>query len=98
MTERLVISNLNQFMQLAAKNPGILNIGGFAFLRPRLTASGCGKCSNAQGILNTQRPQWEAAFSVLSTTEQNQLKNMLDAAQVCYYVKQPNGQLKLNCF
>ena len=98
MTERLVISNLNQFMQLAAKNPAILNIGGFAFLRPRLTASGCGKCGNAQNLLNTQRPQWEAAFSVLSPSEQNQMKNLLDAAQVCYHVKQANGQLKLNCF
>jgi hypothetical protein len=98
MTERLVISNLNQFMQLAAKNPAILNIGGFAFLRPRLTVNGCGKCGRAQAILNEQRPQWEATFSVLSATEQNQLKNLLDAKQVCYYIKQPNGQLKLNCF
>ena len=98
MTTKLVISNLNQFMQLAAKSPSILNIGGFSFLRPRLTVSGCGKCGRAQAVLAEQRPQWEAAFSVLSPTEQKQLKNLLEAESICYYTKQPNGQLQIHCF
>lgn len=98
MTEKLVISNLNQFMGLAAKSPALLNIGGFSFLRPRLTVSGCGKCGRAQAILAEQRPQWESAFSVLTPNEQNQMKNLLDAKSICYHTKQPNGQIQQRCF
>lgn len=85
-------------MKLIAANPAILNIGGFAFLRPRLTVNGCGKCKRAQAMLNDQRPQWEAAISVLSDTEKTQLKGLLDSKQICFHTKESNGQFKLNCF
>ena len=98
-TERLVISNIIQFMNLAAKTPSILNIGGFTALRKHVaTAADCSKCARAKMKVNDLRPQWEASFTVLSDNEKRQLKNMLDTKQICYYVKTPNGQLTLNCF
>lgn len=99
MTEKLVISNINQFMGFANKNQGLLNVGGFAFLRGYLnTGATCGKCSKASSKLSELRPQWEASFAVLSPSEKTLLKNLLDTKQLCYYARQPNGQLKINCF
>lgn len=101
MTERLVVSNVNQYMAHAVKNPSILNVGGFGFLRSSLTTfqkPGCGKCSGKSPNLSELRPQWEAAFNVLSEQERTQLKALLNTKQLCYYVRKPNGELKSTCF
>ncbi len=99
MTKKLAISNVHQFIGLAKKNPAVLNVGGFAFLRSFVDAkAGCGKCSAKADGINELRPQWEAVFSVLSAREQTQLKNLLDTEQICYYTRTVNGQLKPTCF
>ena len=98
MTEQLVVTNVNQFLTLARKKPGILNIGGFAFLRKFLDEPSCGKCNKKGNVLNELRPQWEASFAVLSASEKNQIKSILDTKKMCYYFRQPNGQLKSSCF
>ncbi len=97
-SERITISNISQFMGLAGKAPSILNIGGFSALRSFASAKPGGCACNKKAGLIQMRPQFEASLSVLTTSEQNQLKNLLDTKEICYYAKQPGGQLKLNCF
>lgn len=98
--ERVVISNISQFAGLAQKHPGILNIPSFnaiksVFSQPTPT-KGC-KCK-AKVNLSQYRPQFEAAMSVLSDNEKASLKRLLNTPNVCYYKKESNGQIKLNCF
>jgi hypothetical protein len=82
---KIVISNLAQFQKIAISKPEILNIGALC-------------CSKKAKEFGNYRTQFEAAFTVLSPADQDKLKKLLNADQLCYYVKEDNGQLKQTCF
>lgn len=100
MIPRIIIGNINQFSGFVAKNPAILSIPAFLSLRSAFeaakSATGC-KCNKSKA-LTQYRPQFDAALSVLTPSEQTRLKTLLDAEQVCYYKKNPSGTLTLTCF
>jgi hypothetical protein len=98
-SERVAISNINQFVGYAKKYPALLSIGGFASLRGYVTVGDeCNTCSRKQNLLQEMRPTFEASFAVLTPGEQQRMKTILDTNRVCYYTKLPNGQLKSTCF
>jgi len=100
-TDKITLSNLNQFIALAKKQPALMNIGGMVTFRAYMTvtnSSGCAKCNKNASKLAALRPQFEAALATLTPDERNRMKSLLDASQVCYYSKQPNGVLKQICF
>lgn len=100
-SERVTIANINQFIALAKKEPSLLNVGGLSIFRSYVTVAnseGCSKCSKRSSKITEMRPQFEAALSVLSATEQQRMKALLATNSICYYRKEPNGQLSLNCF
>jgi hypothetical protein len=101
MTEKLTISNINQFIGYARTTPALLNIGGLFLFRPYATvapSAGCSKCSKTTNKLAEQRPQFEAALSTLTADEQSRLKALLNTKQLCFYIRQPGGILKQSCF
>ena len=100
MTSKLIIGNINQFAGFVEKNPAIMSIPAFISLRSAFAAAKSGtdcKCNKSK-TLTQHRPQFEAALSVLTSSEQARLKTLLDAEQLCYYKKNPNGSLQLTCF
>jgi hypothetical protein len=99
-SERVTLANVNQLIGLARQNPGILNIGGLATFRGQTTVAtlpGCSKCGSGAKLAEL-RPQFEAALLTLSGDEKIRLKTLLDTNTVCFYTKQPNGELKQHCF
>lgn len=95
---KLIISNIGQLQSIARGKPELLNIGSFGLLRDifNKTTKGC-NCNKAKELM-AYRPQFETCFAVLSDTDKTQLKNLLQVAELCYYKKEPNGQLQLICF
>ena len=100
MTPKIIIGNINQFAGFVEKNPAILSIPAFITLRSVFesakAATGC-KCNKSK-TLAQYRAQFDAILSVLTPSEQSRLKTLLDTSQICYYRKNPNGTLNLNCF
>lgn len=95
---KIVISNLAQFHGIAVKHPEILNIGAFSLFRD-IFSKLTGKCNcNKNKELIAYRPQFETAFVVLTQADKDRMKSLLNATDLCYYIKEANGQLKLNCF
>lgn len=96
----VIISSVNQYADLARKYPALLNIGSFSLLRSviQTPTSGCNKCGRTGSDIANYRPQFEAAFALLSEAEQTAMKDILSVHQICYYSKTASGQLKKNCF
>ena len=95
----ITLASINNFAELAKKHPLLLNVGAFHLLKDILQkapSKGC-NCS-AKSNLAQYRPQFEAALSMLSPGDQSRLKGILSADQICYYVKNTQGQLKKHCF
>ena len=100
-SEKITISNVNQFMGYAKKVPAVLNVGGLFAFRSYLTVvtnSGCAKCNQNATRLAALRPQFEATMSVLNEQEKNRLKTLLDTKKICFWTKAANGQLLETCF
>lgn len=100
MKERIAISSIAQFIEHARSNPSLLNIGNFNLLRPTLNmkTKGCA-CKGKPGAdIAAYRPQFEAAMAMLSDNEKSIMKTVLNTKQICYYVKNTQGQLKQTCF
>ena len=101
MIERLTISSINQFVDLARKNPDLLSIGNFNLLKPAVDmkpASSCNCNKKAGADATIYRPQMEAALAMLNDTGKSQMKSVLKAKQICYYTKNAQGQVKQTCF
>jgi len=99
--DRITIASVAQFVDIIRRNPAVANIPSFNGLKaalsvPEPSMKGC-KCKTKNNLAKF-RPQFEASMSVLSTKEQGDLKRLLGKEKVCYYKKEPNGQLKLHCF
>jgi hypothetical protein len=100
MNERIAISSIAQFVEFAKANPSLLNVGNFNLLKPTLSmkSSGCA-CKGKPGAdIGAYRPQFEAAMAMLSDTDKTVMKTILNTKQICYYIKNPQGQLKQTCF
>lgn len=97
---KLVISSIVQFSDIAKKNPGILNINSFSLIKDAIAKAtskpGC-KC-NVKKDLTAYRPQFETAMMVLSPAEQTRMKTLLNVDEICYYQKESDGRLKQLCF
>ncbi|WP_395000468.1 hypothetical protein [Acinetobacter sp.] len=99
MTERIAISSILQFVEYAKANPSLLNIGNFNLLKPTLTMQkGCACKSKPGSDIGAYRPQFEAAMAMLTDNEKSIMKTVLNTKQICYYVKNTQGQLKQTCF
>lgn len=101
MKDRVTLASIVQLAGFASQNPVILNIAAFSSLNRVLASQGdnkgCKPCK-ARAVLANYRPQFEAAMSVLTELEKTQLKKLLDAKEVCYNYKAPNGSIKTKCF
>jgi len=107
MTEKIVISSVAKFISLAREAPGLLNIGSLSLLKsatlptPSKPTIGkgcnCGKKANGFDV-SILRPQFEAAMLTLSDSDKSNMKKLLSAETICYYVKNNIGQLKQTCF
>lgn len=105
MQDLLYITNINQFVSYARLKPQILSVGSLRTLKDIVSkpavakAAGCSKCGGKGGEdLSVYRPQFDSAMAMLSPTEQQQLKSIIGCKQLCYYRKNPQGQLKKECF
>jgi hypothetical protein len=98
---RVTISSVGQFLTLAERHPAMLRIPSFNVIKNAITQSipkNCGCSGKKADLLAQQRQFFESAISVLSAREQAELKTVLNADQVCYNKKAPNGQINLYCF
>lgn len=105
MSERVNISSINQLVELGRKYSAIFTVGSLSLLRDPIskflqqnTGKSC-NCKKNTGIdLNKYRPQFEAAMAMLSASDQQKLKSILNTEKICYYRKNDKGQLNQICF
>lgn len=101
MIERLTLSSIAGFVDLARKHPSLLNVGTFNLLKPAVDMKqqgGCA-CNRKPGAeITAYRPQFEASLAMLKDSDKERLKTILNAKIICYYQKNEKGQLKQICF
>jgi len=100
MTPRVAITNIGQFADLARENNALLNIPAFsplreAVLRPTPT-TGC-KCKRNAHLAN-YRVQFEAAMALLTESDKELMKKLLNTEKICYYYRNSTGKLTQVCF
>lgn len=99
MNDRVSISSIMKFIELAREKPSLLTIGNFSLLQPVMAIKGGCSCKTKPGQdIGAYRPQFEAAMAMLTDNDKLVMKAALDTKQVCYYQKNAQGQLKQICF
>lgn len=100
---RVMISSLVSFLNLMTANPSMANIPALSALVPALqkykteqNSKGC-NCKKTS-TLRDYKPIYDTLMANMSTFDRNQLKSILKADQLCYYVVNANHVLEMKCF
>ena len=100
MTKRVVLANLQQFLALVNKYPRLGGLSSFAALIPIINdyknTTGC-KC-NIKARLATYKVTFDNCIQNVSPADRNVLKQLLQADEICYYIRSTTGGLSLQCF
>jgi hypothetical protein len=100
---RVIISSITSMMDILGRNTSLFAVPSLAALRPiynRMNApnTGCSRCNKATPDISAYRATFESALKVMPGSDQQQMKSLLHADEICYYVRNANNTLELKCF
>lgn len=103
MTERIVFSSINGFIEQAKRHPGLLRIGAFTVFKDIVTKLGSEKscrCNKSGTDLTAYRPQFEAAMAMLMANDIDKaaVKSLLSVKNICFLARNSKGQINQTCF
>lgn len=99
--KKVVFSSLQNFTQLLLQYPALLGIAAFSPLSSlieHLKADAGGCACNKNDIFLRYKGSFESAITSLQQADKDRIKSILNADQVCYYVRNDRGGLELVCF
>ncbi len=103
MKKRVIISSMQSLIQLLTQNESLYQVSVFAPLKEAIEKSSknisgatCSPCEKNR-ILKTYRPAFDAALTSLQQADKDQIKQILSVDEVCYYTKNEQGAMVLNC-
>lgn len=96
---KVILSSVQTMVNLLQRNPKLYCVPAFQVLRPVVDMisrpGGCG--CNERDLLDSIRPHFESALTGITADQRRQIKDILKATEVCYYVY-VNGNITLKCF
>lgn len=101
MTTKIIISNLSQFLNIISQHPELLQVPPFQPLQRvlkevREATASCG-CS-ASSVYEANKGIFTAAITSMQPSDHMMVKNILKVREVCYFVVDGSGLVKLNCY
>ena len=100
MTKRYTISSLEHMVRVLAQKPELLSLASLAPLQyvaaeAKKASATCG--CNAGEVYRKYKGTFELALNNLGHGDHLTAKRVLNVDQLCYYVRENTGTLKLKC-
>lgn len=97
---RFTISGLEHMVRVLSQKPELMALASLAPLqhvaaKARAAAKSCG--CNAAEVYREAKPTFELALNNLAHGDHLTVKRVLNVDELCYYVRDSNGGLKLKC-